>query len=114
MTAATDKRRDDRIAIRLKAYGSFGRCEVIGTLTNISYSGALIEGTSIQPAIGTSIVLQVYLKPPSAFEAATSFELTGHIVRHSPTGFAIAYEDNHDPDLRRMVDDAAAVVATHR
>jgi hypothetical protein len=98
----------------LKAYGSFGRCELVGVLTNISYSGALIEDTSIQPAIGTFVVLSVYLKPASAFEAATPFELTGHVVRHSSTGFAIEYEDNLDSDVRRMVDDAAAVVAGPR
>ena len=114
MTATTDKRRNDRIAIRLRAYGSFGRCELVGVLTNISYSGALIENTSMQPEIGTSVVLSVYLKPPSAFKAATPFELTGHIVRHSSTGFAIEYEDIVDPDVRRIVDDAAAIVAVPR
>ena len=114
MTATPNWGRDDRIPIRLEAYCSFGRCEVVGVLANISYSGALIEDTSIKPAIGTPIVLYVYLKPPSAFEAATPFELTGHIVRHSSTGFAVGYEDNLDPDVRRMVDDAAAVVAVPR
>jgi uncharacterized protein (TIGR02266 family) len=84
---------------------------VVGVLTNISYSGALIEDTSMQPEIGTPIALYVYLEPPSAFEAATPFELTGHVVRHSSTGFAIEYEDNLDPDVRQMVDDAVAVVA---
>jgi hypothetical protein len=85
-----------------------------GMLADISYSGALIEGTTMQPEIGTRVVLYVYLKPPSAFEAKAPFELTGHIVRHSSTGFAIEYEDNLDPDVRRMVDDAAAVVAGPR
>jgi hypothetical protein len=83
-------------------------------LANISYSGALVENTSMRPEVGTPIVLFVYLQPPSAFEAATPFELTGHVVRHSSTGFAIKYEGNLDSDLRRMVDDAAAVVATPR
>ncbi len=69
---------------------------------------------TVQPGIGTPIVLYVHLNPPSAFEATPPFELTGHIVRHHSTGFAIEYEDNHDPDLRRMVDDAAALVATRR
>jgi hypothetical protein len=114
MTATTSKRSGDRISIRLEAYGSFGRCEVVGVLTNISYSGALIEGTKMQPEIGTAIVLNVYLKPPSAFEAVTPFQLTGHVVRHSSTGFAIEYEDIVDPDVRRIVDDAAAVVAGPR
>ena len=108
------KRRGDRIFIRLEAFYSFGRVEDEGMLADISYSGALIEGTTMQPEIGTRIVLYVHLNPPSAFGATPPFELTGHVVRHHSTGFAIEYEDNHDPDLRRMVDDAAAIVATRR
>ena len=114
MTATTHRGRDDRISIRLEAFYSFGRVEDHGMLADISYSGALIEGTTMQPEIGTRIVLYVHLNPPSAFEATPPFELTGHVVRHHSTGFAIEYEDNHDPDLRRMVDDAAAIVATRR
>jgi hypothetical protein len=114
MTATADKRRDDRISIRLEAFYSFGRVEDNGMLADISYSGALIEGTTMKPEIGTRVSLYVYLKPPSAFEATAPFELTGVISRHSSDGFAIEYEDNHGPDLRRMVDDAAALVATRR
>ncbi len=36
------------------------------------------------------------------------------VVRHSSTGFVVKYEDNHDPDVRRMLDDAAAIVAAPR
>jgi type IV pilus assembly protein PilZ len=111
MTATTHQGRDDRIHIRLEAHCSVGHFEVVGVLTNISYSGALIDDTSMQPEIGTPIVLYVYLEPPSAFKVVTPFELTGQVVRHSSTGFAIEYEDNLDPDVRQMVDDAVAVVA---
>jgi hypothetical protein len=114
MTATTRRGRDDRISIRLEAFYSYGRVEDNGMLADISYSGALIEGTTMQPEIGTRVVLYVHLNPPSAFEATPPFELTGHVARHHSTGFAIEYEDNHDPDLRRMVDDAAAIVATRR
>jgi hypothetical protein len=114
MTATTHRGRDDRISIRLEAFYSYGRVEDNGMLADISYSGALIEGTTMQPEIGTRVVLYVHLNPPSAFEATPPFELTGHVARHHSTGFAIEYEDNHDPDLRRMVDDAAAIVATRR
>jgi hypothetical protein len=114
MTATTSERHGKRIPIRLEAFYSFGRVEDEGRLADISYSGALIEGTKMQPEIGTRVILYVYLEPPSAFRAATPFELTGHIVRHGSTGFAIAYEDDLDPDVRRMVDDAAAVVAAPR
>ena len=51
MTATTDKRRCDRISIRLEVYFSEDLHEVVGTLTDISYSGALIEDTSMQPAM---------------------------------------------------------------
>ena len=114
MAATANKHRDNRISIRLEAFYSFGRIEDEGMLADISYSGALIEGTTMQPEIGTRIVLYVYLKPPSAFEAVTPFELSGNVVRHSSTGFAIAYEGNLDPDVRRVVDDAAAVVTAPR
>ncbi len=114
MTATTNKRRDDRIFIRLEAFYSFGRVEDEGMLADISYSGARIEDTTMRPEIGTPVVLYVYLEPPSASEAATPFELAGHVVRHSPTGFAIEYKDNLDPDMRRLVDDAVALVAVSR
>ena len=114
MTATTHRGRADRISIRLEAFYSFGRVEDNGMLADISYSGALIEGTTMRPEIGARVALYVYLKPPSTFEAVTPFQLTGHVVRHSSTGFAIEYEDNLDPDVRRMVDDAAAVVAGPR
>ncbi len=114
MTATTNRRRDNRFPLPLEVHYSFGRAEGVGVLAHISYSGALIEDTGMCPKIGTPVVLYVYLKPPSAFEAATPFELSGHVVRHSSTGFAIEYEDIVDPDVRRMVDDAAAIVAVPR
>ncbi len=114
MTEATNSQRDYRIAIRLVAHFDFGRVEVAGMLANISYTGALIEDTSVQLEIGTPIVLYVHLEPPSAFKAATPFKLAGRVVRLSATGFAIQYDYNLDPDVRRMVDDAAAIVAVPR
>jgi hypothetical protein len=114
MTETTNGQRDNRISIRLAAFCSSGQVEVAGVLADISYSGALIEDTSMRPEIGTSIVLYVYLKPPSAFNAPTPFELAGSVVRHSPNGFAIEYKDNLDPHVRRMVDDASAIVVVPR
>ena len=110
MTLRAERRRGYRISIRLEVTGTSGRFEVVGVLTNISYSGALIEETSMQPEIRTSCVLHVYLKPPDAFKVASPFELTGRIIRHSSTGFAIEFTDRSDPDVRRMVDDAAAIL----
>ena len=111
MTETTGRRRGYRISIRLEAYCSEDLVEVIGVLTNISISGALIEDTSMQPEIGTPIVLCVYLRSPRGFEEVAPFELACHVVRLSSTGFAVKYEDNHDPDVRRMLDAAAAIVA---
>jgi hypothetical protein len=114
MTTTTKKGRGDRFSIPLEVYCSFERVEGTATLANISYTGALVEDSSIRPEIGTRIKLYVYLKPPRAFEAETPFELTGVVSRHSSDGFAVKFEDSRDPDLRRMVDDAAAIVATRR
>ncbi len=114
MAETMEWRRDNRVSIRLEAHYSFGRVVEVGVLVNISYFGALIEDTTMRPEIGTPVTLHVYLEPPSAFEAATPFELAGHVVRHSPNGFAIEYKDRLDPDVRRMVDDAAAIVAAAR
>ena len=114
MTETTNKRPDNRIPIRLEAFYSAGRVEGVGMLANISYSGTLIEDIAMRPETGTRVVLYVHLHPQSAFAAETPLELAGHVVRHSSTGFAIEYEDNLDPDVRRMVDDAAALVAVPR
>ncbi len=114
MTETTNRQRDYRIVIRLVAHFDFGRMEGSGVLANISYSGALIEDANMEPEGGTLVTLYVYLEPPSAFGAATPFKLAGYVVRRSPTGFAIEYKDNLDPDVRRMVDDAAAIVAVPR
>ena len=114
MTATTNETRDDRILIRLEVYCSFERVEGTASLANISYTGALVEDTTVRPEIGARVKLYVHLKPPCAFEAETPFELTGVVVRHSSNGFAVEFEDNHDPDVRRMVDDAVAIVAAPR
>ena len=83
-------------------------------LVDISHSGALIADTSMRPKIGTPIILQVFFKPPGSLKAATPFKLVGHVVRHTATGFAIEYDDKLDPDARRIVDEAAAIVAAPR
>ena len=112
MTETTNRRRENRVPISLKAYYSFDRVDGVGVLADVSYSGALIEDISTRPPeIGTPIVLCVYLISPHDFEEVTPFELAGHVVRHSLVDFAIEYEHNHDPDVRRMVDDAAAIMA---
>ncbi len=113
MADAPNPSRAERVPIRLDTYYAYGRVEGAGVLANISYSGALIEGTPRQPDVGTPIVLHICLHPPSAFAASSPFELVGRVARHSLTGFAIQCAERVDPALRRMVDDAAALVA-HR
>ncbi len=114
MTEMTKKLRGYRVSMRLEAYCSEDLFEVVGVLTNISYSGAPIEDTSMQPEIGAPIVLYLHLKLPGSDKAVSPFKLTGHVVRHSSTGFAIEYERNFDPDVHRMLSDAAAIVAASR
>ncbi len=112
MTETTNWSHENRVPISLKVYYSFGRVDGSGVLADVSYSGALIEGISTRPPeIGAPIALCVYLISPRGFEEVTPFELTGHVVRHSSTGFAVEYEDNHDPDVRRMLSTAAAIMA---
>jgi len=98
----------------LEVIGTSGRFEVVGELVNISYSGALIEDSSMQPEIGTTVILFVYLNPPGDFKAVNPFRLTGEVARHSSTGFAIEFENTFDPDVRRVVDDAKAIMADSR
>jgi len=110
MTTPTTKRRGDRFPAPLKVYCSFERVEGSATLVDISYSGALLEHTTMRPGIGTPINLYVFLKPPRGTGAVAPSELPGMVVRHSSDGFAVKFEDNLDPDVRQMVDDAAALV----
>ncbi len=111
MSETTNRRHKNRTPTSLKAYYSFDLVDGVGVLADVSYSGALIEGISKRPEIGTSIVLCVYLKSPLVSGKVTAFELSGVVVRLSSTGFAIEYEDNHEPDVRRMLNVAAAIMA---
>ena len=111
MTGTTNRRHENRVPISLKVYYSFGRIDGFGVLADVSYSGALIEGISTRPEIGTLITLCVYLNSPLGSGKVLTFELSGVVVRLSSTGFAIEYEDNHDPVVRGMLDAAAAIMA---
>jgi hypothetical protein len=114
MADTTNEPRADRFPTPLQVFCSFERVEGIATLVNISYTGALLENTKMRPEVGTAIKLYVYLKPPRAFEAVAPSELVGVVARHNPGGFAVEFEDSRDPELRQMVDDAAAIVAVSR
>ena len=114
MTTPTTKRRGDRFPAPLKVYCSFERVKGSATLVNISYAGALLEHKTMRPEIGRPITLYVFLKPPRGTGAVAPSELPGMVVRHSSDGFAVKFEDNLDPDVREMVDNAAALVAAPR
>ncbi len=111
MSDQTGWTRANRVPIRLDTYYAYGWVEGAGVVANISYSGALIEGTPAQPDVGTPIVLHVCLHPPGAFQMPSPFELVGHVARHSNSGFAVKYDTDSNQKVRRMVDDAAAIVA---
>ena len=72
-------------------------------LADLSYSGARLEDSNLEPALGTKIRLYVFVQPVSPFE------LVGEVVRTSATGFAIAYQVE-SPEVRQLVDDVAALV----
>ena len=104
--------RATRISIRLDTYYAYGWVEGAGVVSNISYSGALVEGTPRQPDVGTPIVLHICLYPPSAFDVPSPFEIIGHVARHSASGFAVQYQSDANQNVRRMVDSAAALTRT--
>jgi hypothetical protein len=107
MSAYLEKRRDPRFTVVLNAHYSSGPEEGIGVLSNISYSGALIEDSSVQPTVGTKVRVYVFVEPSDPIAPASPYELVGRVVRHSSSGFAIEYEDP-DPEVRELVDEAAA------
>ena len=77
----------------------------MGTLVDISYSGALLDKTTQRPEIGTPLRLYITFPP------AKSFELVGRVVRHTESGFAVEYDTRNDPAICSLVDDAAAIDA---
>lgn len=98
-----EQRRSQRFRTHFDALISSGREEGAGTLAEVSYSGARVESASTQPPVGAYITLYVFVLPVSPFE------LTGQVARHTDSGFAVSY-DLFDPEIRRLVDDVAALV----
>ncbi len=99
-----DKRWNSRIRTHFEILYSSGREEGSGILANISYSGALLIQASVQPRLGSQVRVYVPLKEDSPFE------VVGKVVRLVEDGFAIEYPAL-GTELRRLVDDAAAVAA---
>ncbi len=105
MDKPPDNRKDTRFKTRFDALYASGRTEGAGILADLSHWGARIEGASLCPRVGTRVRLYVFIQPISPFE------LIGPVVRSTQSGFAIAYEVS-DPELRDLVDDIAAIVAS--
>jgi hypothetical protein len=99
-----DKRKDPRFRTRFDALYSLERAEGAGVLVDLSYTGARLENVSIWPPLDTKVRLYVFIQPISPFE------LVGHVVRLTESGFAIEYEVE-DAEVRRMVDDVSAIVS---
>jgi hypothetical protein len=96
-----NRRRDGRIKTRFETLSTTG----VSVLTDISYSGAMLEKAEVLPEVGCDVRLFVFLQP------IDPLELVGQVVRHTPEGFAVEFKDL-DPDTRRFIDDLAAIVAT--
>lgn len=102
--ARSRKRRGQRIKTRLKALFCTEDQSGDAMLAEISYSGARLEGTSLQPPRGRSVCLYVWLE-----NQEEPFELIGRVAGHRHDGFAIEYE-KPGQDVCQMVDLAAAAV----
>ena len=98
-----ESRKDPRFRTRFDTLYGAGSSEGTGILADLSYSGARLEGVSLWPAVGLEVRLYVFIQP------VAPFELVGRVIRKTESGFAIAF-DLVDPDLRRLVDDVAALV----
>ncbi len=99
-----ENRKDPRFKTRFDTMYGAGAGEGTGVLADLSYSGARLEGVSLWPAVGVEVRLYVFIQP------VAPFELVGRVIRKTETGFAISM-DLVDPEIRRLVDDVAAVVS---
>jgi hypothetical protein len=98
-----DRRRNPRFKTHFDTLCSTGDREGAGQLLNISRSGACLGAVSELPEIGAKVRLYIFIQP------VCPFELSGEVVRHDGSSFAISYS-NLDPEVGRLVDDVAAVV----
>ena len=101
MAPSPGKPRAARVRTRFETAYSAGREDGTGILANISYSGALLTETSLQPRIGSQVRVYVLLSEP--------FDVVGKVVRHVEGGFALEYAAVSQ-ELGRLIDNAAAIV----
>jgi len=100
-----EKRKEPRFQTRFDALFTTGPAEGAGLLVDLSYSGARLESASLEPAIGTIVRLYVFVQP------VAPFQIEGHVSRITEDGFVVVYAID-DPEVRRLVDDVSAIVAS--
>jgi hypothetical protein len=104
MNEQPEIRRSPRIRTWFETHFSSQRQEGEGVLADVSYTGARVEDTGIQPSIGALAILYVCLP-----DDTKPFQLEGRIARHTDAGFAVEYA-RPDQDTRRGVDRIAEMV----
>jgi len=104
MIEQSEIRRSPRIRTWFETHFSSQRQEGEGVLADVSYTGARVEDTGIQPSIGALAILYVCLP-----DDPKPFQLEGRVTRHTDAGFAIEYA-RPDQDMRRGVDRIAEMV----
>jgi hypothetical protein len=103
-SSQTNRREAPRFKAEFETLFSNERQEGAGLLADLSYRGARIDESSLQPKVGAVLRLYVFLQPVSPVE------LTGTVIRHTETGFAISFAAD-SPEIRRLVDDLGALVS---
>ena len=102
-----DQRKGLRFKAEFETLFSAERKEGAGVLSEISYSGALVEEVSNRPKVGTILRLFVFFQP------VAPEQIVGEVVRHTKNGFAIHFNETKD-ELRKLVDDVGALVSVKR
>ena len=99
-----DQRRSPRYLVRFGALISSESRKGTGVLSDISYRGARLSEVSILPPLGSKLRLYVFVLP------VAPFEILGHVVRTTESGFALAL-NLFDPEIQQLVDDVRAIVS---
>ncbi len=94
-----EKRLNPRSLARFETLFSSERLEGSGILCNFSSTGALVEEATKKPRVESDVFLYVPL------DGDRSFKTSGSVVRHTETGFAIAFE-KAPIDLQQLLGDA--------
>ena len=105
MTQSSDRRRNGRFLTQFEALLSNGRDEGTGILVDISLRGAAFRDATVTPPLGAVVRAYVFVNPVSPFE------LSGRVVRREEGGFFAMEYEKLRPEVARLVEDVAALVA---